>query len=158
MQEKGKLMLNFNSIYEKAIYKNLKRYKKNKINRLSARLIAVLLRIVFNCDICLGAIIKKNVRIPHAVGIVIGSTAVIEEGVIIMPNVVIGASKFPPDLSNASKRHATIKENCLLGANSVIVGNITIGKNSIIAAGAVVTKDIPENSTVVGHNILMNKV
>lgn len=38
-----------------------------------------------------------------------------------------------------------LEENCFLGCNTVICAPITIGKNSIVAAGSVVTKDIPEN-------------
>lgn len=146
-------MFNFNGSYESAIGKNLKRFKKGGFNRKFSKLWGVWLRIIFNCDICLGATIEKNVKIPHAVGIVIGSTAIIEEGVVIMPNVVIGASHFPPDIG--IKRHATIKKNCLIGANAVLIGNIIIGEGSTIAAGAVITKDIPSNSTVIGHNDIL---
>ncbi|WP_186431544.1 serine O-acetyltransferase [Clostridium sp. BSD9I1] len=150
-------MFDFNRIYEKAIYKNLKRYKRGKLNRILSKIWGFILRFIFNCDICLGAIIEENVKIPHAVGIVIGSTAVIEEGVVIMPNVVIGASKFPPEKNGEGKRHATIKRNCLIGANAVIIGNIVIDQNSTIAAGAVITKDIPPNSIVIGNNNILQK-
>lgn len=102
-------MFDFNKVYEKLIYKNLKRYNSGNLNRILSKIWGWILRIIFNCDICLGATIGENVRIPHAVGIVIGSTAVIEEGVIIMPNVVIGASQFPPRKNGEGKRHATIK-------------------------------------------------
>jgi serine O-acetyltransferase len=148
-------MFDFNRTYEKAILKNLKRYKKGKFHKLISIILGNVLRVIFNCDICLGADIGNNVKIPHAVGIVIGSTAIIEDGVIIMPNVVIGASHFPPEIKG--KRHATIKRNCLIGANAVIIGNVTISENVTIAAGAVVTKDIPPNSIVVGNNNILKK-
>ncbi|WP_430603519.1 hypothetical protein IGJ02_001090 [Enterococcus sp. DIV0724b] len=45
----------------------------------------------------------------------------------------------------------TIEENCWIGANTTICPSITIGKNSVIGAGSVVTKDIPENSVAVGN-------
>jgi len=148
-------MVDFNGAYERAIYKNFIRYKKGKLNRFFSKVWGTMLRLIFNCDICIGAAIGENVRIPHAVGIVIGSTAVIEEGVVIMPNVVIGANHFPPKIG--LKRHATIKKNCLIGANVVIIGNITIGENTTIAAGAVVTKNIPPNSIVIGNNNILKK-
>ena len=44
-----------------------------------------------------------------------------------------------------------IGDNVTLGANVVIIGNITIGNNVIVGAGSVVTKDIPDNSIVVGN-------
>ena len=44
-----------------------------------------------------------------------------------------------------------IMDNVFIGGNSTIVGNVTIGPNAIVAAGSVVTKDVPEN-TIVGGN------
>ena len=43
-----------------------------------------------------------------------------------------------------------IMDNVFVGANSIIVGGVRIGPNAIVAAGAVVTKDVPENSVVGG--------
>lgn len=45
----------------------------------------------------------------------------------------------------------TIGNNVFVGANVVIIGNITIGDNVIIGAGAVVTKNVPSNCIVVGN-------
>lgn len=44
----------------------------------------------------------------------------------------------------------TIKDNCFIGINSVILRNVTIGENSIVAAGSVVVNDVPKNSVVAG--------
>lgn len=49
------------------------------------------------------------------------------------------------------KRKIEIHENVFLGAHSIIMGGVTIGPNAIVAAGSVVTKDVPEN-TIVGGN------
>ena len=43
-----------------------------------------------------------------------------------------------------------VKDNCFIGMRSIIMPGVTIGKNSIVAAGAIVTKDVPENSVVAG--------
>lgn len=48
------------------------------------------------------------------------------------------------------KRHPTIESNVIIGTGAIILGNITIGKNSKIGAGAIVLKDVPNNTTVVG--------
>lgn len=142
--------------FERMLYKNYKRYSKDCIlKQLMSKFYAKIFRFIFSCDIGLGAIIGEGVKIPHPIGIVIGSTAVIEDGVVIMPNVVIGAKYYPPN--QHEKRHATVKRNCLLGANSTIIGNVTICENSIIAAGAVVTTDVPANTLVVGNNIMKSK-
>lgn len=44
-----------------------------------------------------------------------------------------------------------VKKRASIGSGSTIIGGITIGKNAIIGAGAVVTKDVPDNATVVGN-------
>lgn len=43
-----------------------------------------------------------------------------------------------------------IKAGCWIGANTIILPGVTIGKNSVIGAGSIVTKDIPDNCVVVG--------
>lgn len=45
----------------------------------------------------------------------------------------------------------TIKDNCFIGWRAIILPGVTIHENSIIGAGAVVTKDVPPNSVVVGN-------
>jgi len=44
----------------------------------------------------------------------------------------------------------TIEDNAIIGARAVIKAGVTIGKNSVVAMGAIVTKDVPENSVVIG--------
>lgn len=111
--------------------------------KLFSYCIHFIIRLLFNCDISPSAYIGKNVKIPHAVGIVIGSTAKIGSNTVIMPNVVIGAKYYPPI---EKKRHATIGNNCFIGANTVILGNICIGDGTIIGAGSVVTKNLVKNT------------
>ena len=48
-------------------------------------------------------------------------------------------------------------DNVIIGADSLIVGPITIGNNVIIGGGAIVTKDVPDNTIVVGINIFKNR-
>ena len=43
-----------------------------------------------------------------------------------------------------------IKDNCFIGINSIILPDVTIGPNSVVGAGAVVTKDVPPNTVVAG--------
>lgn len=139
-------ILDFNIWYEKLVFVNSKVNKLGRIGLLISKIINIFLRALFNCDISPSAIIGRNVKIPHAVGIVIGSTAIIGDNTVIMPNVVIGAKNYPPE---NKKRHATIGKNVLIGANAVIIGDIVIGDNCIIGAGARITKDIDAGSTIV---------
>lgn len=48
------------------------------------------------------------------------------------------------------RRHITIEDDCWLGADSTIVAGVTVGRGSVVAAGAVVTRDVPESSVVAG--------
>lgn len=106
----------------------------------------------YNCEIYPQAIIGEGLYIPHCVGIVVGSTTVIGKNCTLYPNVVFGAKVSPNGEVPEGRRHALVGDNCVFGANSSIIGDITIGNNVTIGAGAVVTKDIPDNAIVVGVN------
>lgn len=106
----------------------------------------------YNCEIYPQATIGEGFYIPHCVGIVVGSTTVIGKNCTLYPNVVFGARYSPNKKNPDGRRHALVGNNCVFGANSSIMGNITIGNNVTIGAGAVVTKDIPDNAIVVGVN------
>jgi acetyltransferase-like isoleucine patch superfamily enzyme len=62
--------------------------------------------------------------------------------------------KNPSVLSTEAKtwkmEKITIKKGTSIGSGAIIIGGVVIGKNSMVGAGAVVTKDVPDNTTVVG--------
>ena len=89
--------------------------------------------------------IGKNLFIDHGVGVVIGETTIIGDNCTIYQGVVLGGTG-----KEKGKRHPTIKNNVVIGAGSIILGNITIEDNVKIGAGAVVLENVPKNSTVVG--------
>lgn len=91
---------------------------------------------------------EQNTYFPHPVGIVIHPDVKIGKNCTIFQNVTIGTNKA---LLNTNPQVPTIGDNVTIYANSVIAGGITVGNNSIIGAGAIVLKDVPENSTVVGN-------
>ena len=85
-------------------------------------------------------------------GVVIGETSDIGNNVTIYHNVTLGG--ISPSI-NANeqrdlKRHPTLHDNVVVGSGAQILGPIIIGKNSLIGANAVVTKDVPEKSIMVG--------
>lgn len=92
-----------------------------------------------------GAIIGDNFFIDHGSGVVIGETAIIGDNVTIYHGVTLGGTSL-----DKVKRHPTVMDNVMIGAGAKILGNIIIGKNTKIGANAVVTKDIPNDSIVVG--------
>lgn len=92
-----------------------------------------------------GAKIGKRVVIDHGSGIVIGETTEIGDDVMIYQGVTLGGTG-----KDIGKRHPTIESGVMIGAGAKVLGPITIGKNTKVAAGAVVVKDVEPNSTVVG--------
>lgn len=80
----------------------------------------------------------------------------IGNNVMIAPNVTISVTGHPvhPELRKNGEQFSfpiKIEDNVWIGSNVVILPGITIGKNSVIGAGSVVTKDIPENVVAVGN-------
>ncbi|WBA80979.1 sugar O-acetyltransferase [Endozoicomonas sp. GU-1] len=80
----------------------------------------------------------------------------IGDHVMIAPNVTIATAGHPiePGLRKKAGQFnipVTIKNNVWIGANSVVLPGVTIGENSVIGAGSVVTKDIPANVVAVGN-------
>ncbi len=150
---------NFFKVKHKAqrrIVKTSRLYHKGGIYRVIALLMHQRNLRLFPVEIYPYVPIGKNFYMPHAVGIVIGQTTQIGDDVKIFPNVVIGA-KYSSGGNPAGRLHAVIGDGCFLGANSVILGGITLGKNVTVAAGAVVDIDVPDNSLVYGHNVIRPK-
>jgi serine O-acetyltransferase len=109
------------------------------------RLISQITKFFTGIEIHPGAIIGRELFIDHGMGVVIGETAVIGDNVTLYQGVTLGGTG-----KERGKRHPTIGNNVVIGAGAKILGNIKIGDNSYIGANAVVIKDVPDNSTVVG--------
>ena len=92
-----------------------------------------------------GAEIANSLFIDHGMGVVIGETTIIGDNVTLYQGVTLGGTG-----KEKGKRHPTLGSNIVIGAGAKVLGNITIGDNSYIGANAVVIKDVPPNSTVVG--------
>lgn len=72
----------------------------------------------------------------------------IEDGVLIAPKVNLlseGHPLSPHSRHNLVPGHIHIKKNAWIGANATVLPGVTIGENAIVAAGAVVSKDVPDN-------------
>lgn len=110
-----------------------------------ARLVSQLSRFLTNVEIHPGAKIGRRLVIDHGAGIVIGETSIIGDDVLIYHGVTLGA------LSNRTgKRHPTIGNNVLIGANASILGDIVVEDNAKIGAHALVLKDVKTQETVFG--------
>ena len=100
---------------------------------------------VFGVDIHPAATIDSPVMIDHATGVVIGETAKIKKNVSIFQGVTLGGNTFTQE-----DRHPKIDEGVSIYASSTILGNINVGRNSVVAAGSLVLDHVAENSTVAG--------
>src|SRR5215475_8439899 len=100
---------------------------------------------VFQCDINPAARIGRGIFLDHATGLVVGETAVIEDDVSILHGVTLGGTG-----KEYSDRHPKIRRGVMLGAGAKIIGNIEIGHCARVAAGSVVLKPVPHNTTVAG--------
>ena len=100
---------------------------------------------VFGVDIHPAAFIDSPVMIDHATGVVVGETAKIKKRVSIFQGVTLGGKGF-----NRGDRHPKIEEGVSIFASSTILGNVTVGKNSVVAAGSLVLDDVENDSTVAG--------
>ena len=100
---------------------------------------------VFQTDIHPQARIGQGVFLDHATGLVVGSTAVIEDDVSILQGVTLGGTG-----KETGDRHPKIRRGVLIGAGAKILGNIEIGHCARVAAGSVVLNAVPHNMTVAG--------
>jgi serine O-acetyltransferase len=117
----------------------------NRGARVAARAFAELTRILTGVEIHPGAVLGAGLFIDHATGVVIGETAEVGDNVTIYHGVTLGGSG-----TDTGKRHPTIGDRVILGAGAKILGPIKIGDDSRIGANAVVVKEVPSSSVVVG--------
>ncbi|MBI1991973.1 MAG: serine O-acetyltransferase [Candidatus Omnitrophica bacterium] len=112
---------------------------------VAPRLIMSVARWLTGIEIHPSATIGRGLFIDHGAGVVIGETAVIGDRVTLFQGVTLGGTG-----KERGRRHPTVGDNVVIGAGAKVLGNITIGKDSMIGANAVVIRDVPEHSTVVG--------
>jgi serine O-acetyltransferase len=113
--------------------------------KVAARSLGEITRILTGVDIHPGAILGTGLFIDHATGVVIGETAEVGDDVTIYHGVTLGGTG-----ADTGKRHPTIGDRVIIGAGAKILGAIKVGDDSRIGANAVVVKDVPSSSVVVG--------
>lgn len=109
------------------------------------RLVSQISRFFTGIEIHPAARIGKRFFIDHGMGVVIGETTEIGDNVTLYQGVTLGGKGL-----EKGKRHPTIEDNVVVGAGAIVIGAVTIGRNSKIGAGSVVNKSFPPNSTIVG--------
>lgn len=104
--------------------------------------------------------IGKNVFVNHACTFMDRGGITLEDGVAIGPKVNLITTNHPLEPSQRKSTYSKpilIRKLAWIGANATIMPGVTIGENAIVAAGAVVTKDVPANTIVAGVPALMVK-
>jgi serine O-acetyltransferase len=100
---------------------------------------------IFAVDIHPAARVGMGIMLDHATAIVVGETAAIGDNCSILHSVTLGGSG-----KESGDRHPKIGANVMIGAGAKVLGNISVGDCSRVAAGSVVLKDVPRNTTVAG--------
>ena len=113
--------------------------------RWPGRLLSHAARWLTGIEIHPGATIGPGFFIDHGMGVVIGETAEVGPNVTLYHGVTLGGTSW-----NKGKRHPTLMEGVVVGAGAKVLGPITIGARTRIGANAVVVKEVPPDSVVVG--------
>jgi len=111
-----------------------------------ARLISQISRFLTGLEIHPGAKIRKGFFVDHGMGVVIGETAEIGKNCTLFHGVTLGGTG-----KHKGKRHPTLGNDVLIGAQATLLGPIKIGNNvNIGAETAIINHDVPDNCTVIG--------
>jgi serine O-acetyltransferase len=116
------------------------------------RWISQIARMATGIEIHPAAVIGDDLFIDHGMGVVIGETSEIGDGVTLYHGVTLGGVAPSIDSQNQrnTKRHPTLEDGVIVGSGAQVLGPITVGRDARIGANAVVTKDVPARTTMVG--------
>lgn len=108
----------------------------------------------YGCNIFIG----KKVYINTGAVLLDTARIVIEDYVQLAPNVVICCTNHDVyDMDRLLVKPVTLKRNCWIGSNATILPGVTIGEYAVVAAGAIVTRDVPPHTVVMGQPARVHK-
>ena len=113
--------------------------------RFLARLLSQMAKWLTGVEIHPAATIGRRLVIDHGTGIVVGATTEIGDDCLIYQGVTLGGTGVMQ-----GKRHPTLGNNVLVGNGARILGPFKVGDNARTAAGSVVLREVPPDSTAVG--------
>lgn len=90
----------------------------------------------------------KGFQLFHGVGLVVHPRSTLGKGITLRQNTTIGTKRLPDGTESAAP---ILGDHVNVGANSVIIGPVTIGAGVVVGAGAVVVKDVPAGAVVAGN-------
>lgn len=133
--------------------------KMGWVPRKISRILELINHLICACSVSIDAEIGNRTIFYHrGIGCVVHPKAVIGEDCKIFQGVTIGSKWSKASCLGEAPRIGNIGNNVMIGAGAVILGNITIGDDSIIGANAVVTHSIPKNSLAVGVPAIIKKL
>ncbi|MBQ2638973.1 serine acetyltransferase [Candidatus Saccharibacteria bacterium] len=133
-------------------------YKAQSGVKFKRKMYSILLRVIYSFDTPTTIKCGSGLELQHdGLGVVLHPDAVIGNNVTIYQNVTIGGNGKIVDGKIVNSGAPIIEDDCAIFAGARVLGPIRIGKGSYIGANAVVTKDVPEESMVVGHNIIKKR-
>ena len=112
---------------------------------LAARMVSAAVRVITSVDIHPAATIGDGLFIDHAIGVVIGETAVVGTDVTMYHGATLGGRS-----SSTGQRHPMVGNRVMIGAGAKVLGPVTIGDDSRIGANAVVVRDVAAGCVIVG--------
>ncbi len=125
------------------LYKKARRFNRG-IFKISSLFYEEKIYKRYHCIISSKAEIKENFKLPHPIGVIIGTGVKIGKNVTIYQNVTLGRKN--KDL----EEYPIIEDDVIIYSNSVILGNVTIGQGTVIGANSVVTTNTEKNSVYAG--------
>ena len=114
-------------------------------NYVLARFVSSIARVLTGIEIHPGAKFGERLFIDHGFGVVIGETAEIGDDVLLYQGVTLGGTG-----NERGKRHPTVGNRVVVGTGASVRGNIRLGDDVRVGAGAVVVHSVPDGCTVVG--------
>ena len=138
------VILLYSGFHALAFYRAAHALDKNGAH-VTARALSQFSKFLTGIEIHPSAKIGKGLFIDHGSGVVIGETAIIGDNCTLYQGVTLGGTG-----KESGKRHPTLGNGVMVGAGAKLLGAFTVGDNAKIAAGAVVLRDVPADSTAVG--------
>jgi serine O-acetyltransferase len=139
------VVLSYPGVHAVWLYRVAHRWWRSPGLRLPARLLSQFARFLTGVEIHPGARIGRRLFIDHGMGVVIGETAELGDDVMLYHGVTLGGRS-----TRREKRHPTLGDRVTVGAGATVLGPVVIGHDSAVGAGAVVVKDAPPHSVLVG--------
>lgn len=131
-----------------AIYLSAREHwQKGGVHKFYAHYLTKKIQKKFGCYLSPRAKVGSCFTLKHPVGVVIGDGVIIGNNVTIYQNVTLGAARIGEGLEGL---YPTLANNAVVYAGAVIIGNITVGAYSIVAANAVVTKSCEPKTILLG--------